>query len=69
VQSAGDRIRINAQLIDAYDDEHLWAQTYDRELTAANIFEVQTEIARAISAAMHTTLTPQDEQQLAMIPT
>jgi TolB-like protein len=69
VQSAGNRIRINAQLIDAYDDEHLWAQTYDRELTAANIFEVQTEIARAISAAMHTTLTPQDVSQLAIIPT
>ena len=69
VQSAGDRIRINAQLIDAYTDEHLWAQTYDRELTAANIFEVQTEIARAISAAMHTTLTPQDVRQLAFIPT
>jgi TolB-like protein len=69
VQSAGDRIRINAQLIDAYDDDHLWAQTYDRELTAANIFEVQTEIARAISKAMHTTLTPQDVTQLAIIPT
>lgn len=69
VQSAGDRIRINAQLIDAHDDKHLWAQTYDRELTAANIFEVQTEIARAISAAMNTTLTPQDVRQLAIIPT
>jgi len=69
VQSAGDRIRINAQLIDAHDDEHLWAQTYDRELTAGNIFDVQTEIARAISVAMHTTLTPQDVSQLAIIPT
>jgi len=69
VQSAGDRIRINAQLIDAYDDDHLWAQTYDRELTAANIFDVQTEIARAITTAMHTTLTPQDVSQLAIIPT
>jgi TolB-like protein len=69
VQSAGDRIRINAQLIDARSDEHLWAQTYDRALTAANIFEVQTEIARAISLALHTTLTPQDVSQLAIIPT
>jgi len=69
VQSAGNRIRINAQLIDARDDKHLWAQTYDRELTAANIFDVQTEIARAISVAMHTTLTPQDMSQLAIIPT
>lgn len=69
VQSAGDRIRINAQLIDAYDDDHLWAQTFDRELTAANVFEVQTEIARAIAKAMHTTLTPQDMSHLAIIPT
>jgi TolB-like protein len=69
VQSAGDRIRINAQLIDARDDSHLWAQTFDRALTAANIFDVQTEIARAISVALHTTLTPQDVNQLAVIPT
>jgi TolB-like protein len=69
VQSAGDRIRINAQLIDARTDEHLWAQTYDRELNATNIFEVQSEIARAIMSAMHATLTPQDENQLTIIPT
>lgn len=69
IQSAGDRIRINAQLIDARTDEHLWAHTYDRELTAVNIFEVQTEIARAIASAMHATLTPQDVNQLAVIPT
>lgn len=69
IQSAGDRIRINAQLIDARTDEHLWAHTYDRELTASNIFDVQTEIARAIASAMHATLTPQDVDQLAIIPT
>jgi len=69
VQSMGNRIRINAQLIDARSDEHLWAQTYDRELSPANIFEVQTEIARAITAAMHTALTPQDVSQLTVIPT
>jgi TolB-like protein len=56
VQSAGDRIRINAQLIDARTDEHLWAETFDRELTASNIFDVQTEIARAIASALHGTL-------------
>jgi TolB-like protein len=69
VQHAGDRIRINAQLIDARTDEHLWAQTYDRELSATNIFEVQTEIARAITSAMRATLTEQDATQLAVIPT
>jgi TolB-like protein len=69
VQSAGNRIRINAQLIDARSDEHLWAQTYDRELNPTNIFEVQSEIARAITVAMHITLTPQDVSQLSVIPT
>jgi TolB-like protein len=69
VQSAGDRIRINAQLIDARTDEHLWAQTYDRELSAANIFDVQTDISRAIASAMDATLTEQDDAQLSAIPT
>ena len=69
VQSAGNRIRINAQLIDARTDEHLWAQTYDRELSAANIFDVQTEIARAITSALKATLTVQDATQLTVLPT
>ena len=57
VQSAGNRIRINAQLIDAETDEHLWAETYDRELTTASIFDVQDDIARAIAEALQTTFT------------
>ncbi|MGI9235244.1 MAG: hypothetical protein ACR2RD_16550 [Woeseiaceae bacterium] len=69
VQSAGNRIRINAQLIDARTDEHLWAETYDRELTVANIFEVQSEIARAITSAMRATLSEDDAATLAAIPT
>jgi len=69
VQSAGERIRINAQLINARTDEHLWAQTYDRDLTPANIFDVQTEIARAISVSLHTTLSEQEDADLAIIPT
>ena len=56
VQSAGNRIRINAQLIDAKTDEHLWAETYDRELTTASIFDVQDDIAEAIASALHITL-------------
>jgi len=69
VQSSGDQIRINVQLIDARTDEHLWAQTYDRELSPTNIFDVQTEIARAITSAMQATLTEQDAIQLTVIPT
>lgn len=69
VQSAGNRIRINVQLIDAKTDVHLWAHTYDRELSPANIFDVQTEIANAITAALHTTLTVQDTSQMVAPPT
>ena len=69
VQIAGNRIRINAQLIDTRTDEHLWAETYDRELSPANIFDVQSEIARTITAELNTTLTAQDREQLALIPT
>ena len=69
VQRAGDRVRINMQLIDAVTDEHLWADTYDRQLTTANIFAIQSEIASAIAAALHATLSPTEQQALASIPT
>lgn len=52
VQRAGQRVRINAQLIDAASDAHLWADTFDRELTPENVFDIQTEIAAAISVAL-----------------
>jgi TolB-like protein/tetratricopeptide (TPR) repeat protein len=48
IRKAGDTIRITAQLIDAEDDRHLWSDTFDRPLTAANIFAIQDEISRAI---------------------
>jgi len=69
VQRSGNRIRINAQLIRADRDEHLWAETYDRELSASNIFEIQSEIARAIADALRATLTEDDERRLAAVPT
>ena len=50
VQRAGDRVRIHMQLIDAGSDAHLWAESYDRELTATNIFAIQSEVAAAIAA-------------------
>lgn len=60
VQRAGNRVRINAQLIDAATDEHLWAQSFDRELTPEGIFEIQTDIARAIATALAATLAPRE---------
>ena len=56
VQRAGQRVRINAQLIDAKTDAHLWADTFDRELTPENIFDLQSDIAVAIAGALGRTL-------------
>ena len=61
VQRAGDRVRIQVQLIDATTDAHLWAESYDRELTAANIFAIQSEVAAAIAGALKTALTPAEQ--------
>ncbi len=69
VQRAGNRLRINVQLIDSAQEGNLWATTYDRELSASNVFEVQSEIARAISKALHTELSNSDETLLQVVPT
>ncbi len=69
VQRAGNRLRINMQLIDATLEDHLWATTYDRELTAENVFDVQSDIARTIAKELHVQLSASDETVLASIPT
>jgi TolB-like protein len=69
VQRAGNQVRINMQLIDAATDAHLWAQTYDRELTANNIFAIQSEIATAVTLAMRATLSPEEQTRIADVPT
>jgi TolB-like protein len=69
VQRAGDRVRINVQLIDTVTDEHLWADSYDRELTASNVFAIQTEIAVAIADALRATLSSEEQRRLEYAPT
>jgi len=69
IQRAGNQIRVNVQLIDAATDEHLWADTYDRRLTASNIFAIQTEIATAIADALRAALSPEEQDRLASVPT
>jgi TolB-like protein/Flp pilus assembly protein TadD len=69
VQRAGDRVRIQVQLIDATTDAHLWAESYDRELTAANIFAIQSEVAAAIAGALKTALTPAEQARAKAVPT
>ncbi len=67
VRRAGDRLRVTAQLIDANTDEHIWAQTYDRELK--DIFAIQGELAKAIAQALKVALTDQQAETIAHAPT
>lgn len=69
VQSAGGAFRINAQLIDAQSEGHLWAEQYEGELSVANIFQVQSEIADAITEAMRARLTESERAAIARPPT
>ncbi len=67
LRRAGNRLRINTQLMDAKTDFPLWSERYDREM--ADVFEVQDEIARKIAEALRVTLSPQEQQELAARPT
>ncbi len=69
VQRSGSRVRINVQLIDAANDEHLWAEVYDRELTADNLFDIQSDITQAIAKALQAVLTGEEQQSLEQKPT
>ena len=69
VQRAGNRVRINVQLIDADTDEHLWAEIYDRELTTSNLFDIQSEIAQSIATALKATLTDSELAIVSDVPT
>ena len=69
VQRDGDQVRVNAQLIDTSRDEHLWAETFDRELSTASLFSIQSNIARAIAVALNAELSSADRSLLENIPT
>lgn len=67
LRRAGNRLRINAQLIDTQTDFPAWSERYDRELE--DVFEVQDEIAQKIAASLRITLTPQEEAEIRSKPT
>jgi TolB-like protein/DNA-binding winged helix-turn-helix (wHTH) protein/Tfp pilus assembly protein PilF len=67
VQRIGNRLRVNAQLIDARTDTHLWAQTYDRDVT--DLLAVQSEIAQAIAGQLHATISPAEKLAIERPPT
>ncbi|MEJ2257037.1 MAG: hypothetical protein P8X98_08500, partial [Woeseiaceae bacterium] len=64
VQQAGNKVRINVQLIEAATDEHLWAHTFDRELSIENVFAIQSEIVETIAAQLATTLSPEERARI-----
>ena len=67
VQRSRDRLRINATLIDARTDSHVWAETYDR--TAADLFAIQSELAQSIVTQLKATLSPQQKAEIEEHPT
>jgi serine/threonine-protein kinase len=67
VQRVSNRVRVNAQLIDARNDAHLWAQTYDRDL--ADVFAIQSEIAKAIADQLQAKLSPAEKDAIEQRPT
>jgi TolB-like protein/Tfp pilus assembly protein PilF len=67
VRRAGNQVRIVAQLIDARSDRHIWAETYDKEMT--EIFAIQSDVAQKIAGALEATLLPAEKEQIEKQPT
>ena len=67
VQRSGNRVRVNAQLVDARSHRQLWGQTYDRDL--ADMFAIQSEIATSIAGQLQTRLSPSEKNAIEQAPT
>jgi TolB-like protein/Tfp pilus assembly protein PilF len=67
VQKAGDKVRVNVQLLDARIDTHLWAKSYDRDLK--DVFAVESEVAQEIADTLRAKLSPSQSDALATAPT
>jgi len=67
VQRIGNRLRVNAQLIDARSDTHAWAQTYDRDVS--DLFAIQSELAQAIARQLYAEISPAEKRAIERAPT
>ena len=67
VRREGKRVRVNVQLINATNDEHLWANNYDRDLT--DVFALQTDLAHEIASALEAKLSPSEKSRMERKPT
>lgn len=69
VQRSGNKILVSVSLIDVRADKQIWAETYNKDASLQDIFELQTEISSQITSSLGAALTPADEQRLAAVPT
>ena len=69
VRRAGSTVRITGQLIRAANDEHLWAKSYDRELTPKEVFSIQAALATEIAGALQAVISPETKKILDRLPT
>jgi len=67
VRRAGNRVRVNVQLINANNDEHIWAEDFDRDLT--DVFAIQSDLAQKIASALQAKLSPNEKARLDNRPT
>src|SRR6266496_191178 len=67
VRRIGNRVRVNVQLINTANDEHIWAEDYDRDLT--DVFAIQTDLARKIASELQAKLSPSEKAQFERKPT
>src|SRR5882672_3398229 len=67
VRRMGNRVRVNVQLINADNDEHIWAEDYDRDLT--DVFAIQTDLAQKITSALQAKLSPSEKARIDRRPT
>jgi TolB-like protein/Flp pilus assembly protein TadD len=67
VRRSGNRVRVNVQLINAANDEHIWAEDYDRDLT--DVFAIQTDLAQKIAGELQAKLSPSEKAMMARKPT
>src|SRR6266487_1197595 len=67
VRRAGNRVRVSVQLINANNDEHIWAEDYDRDLT--DVFAIQTDLAQKIASSLQAKLSPNEKERLDHRPT
>lgn len=67
VRKSGNRVRVNVQLINAENDQHVWSEVYDRDLT--DVFAIQTDLANKIADELHAKLSPTEKAQMTRKPT